>query len=274
MEQGSHMVYRTEELKYETALDASTWQFKASDLMLMKAEFQRPVDRGRVAKIVRQWDIRLFEQPTVFILPDDTCVLGEGQHRVAAFVEKMGGDIFVTCRVITTDRPGMMFVTMSGSKRRVEQIHVFKALVADGEPNAVGAKNTAEKHGFTISNAGSTHSIAAAKTLVDLYAMDRKALDAALFVIAIVMTKRGDEDRGWLKSSVIKTVWHVVRNFDVDLRSLANKMAKKSADTLVPYSVNDLRRNAEELIGAYNSGRRDHNRLKPNELKYPDRSWR
>src|SRR5277367_6682938 len=127
------MVNRTEELKYTTALKASTWQFKASDLMLMTADFQRPLDKARVAKIVRQWDIRLFEQPTVFILPDDTCVLGEGQHRTAAFVDKLGGDVYITCRVVPTDRPGALFVAISGSKRRVEQIHVFRALVADGD---------------------------------------------------------------------------------------------------------------------------------------------
>jgi hypothetical protein len=267
------MAYRTEELKYATALSASTWQFTASALMHMKADFQRPLDMKRVLRIVKQWDIRLFEQPTVFILPDDTCVLGEGQHRVAAFAEKVGDNGLITCRVVPTDRPGALFVAISGSKRRVEQIHVFKALVADGEPAAVGARNLAETHGFAISNAGNSNSIGASKTMLDLYDADHKSLDTALAVIAAVMAERGDEDRGWLKSNVLKTVWYVIRNFDVDRKSLIRRMAKKSADTLVPYAVNDLRRNSEELIAAYNRGRREENRLDPASPKYPDRSY-
>jgi hypothetical protein len=262
--------YRIQELQYSTAGDASTWQFKAEDLIEMKASFQRPVSQAKVDKIVREWDIRMFEQPTVFILPDDTCVLGEGQHRVRAFAKKVGPSELITSRVVPTDRPGALFVAISQSKRRVEQLHVFNARVADGDPIAVGAKVIAEKHGFSANNHGGSRTISAIVTLTDAYTTDPQALDSTLRVLEKIITWRGEE-LGWTKSNVIKAMWYTIRNYDVDLDRLARKASKKIPDAVVPYTVNDARRNVAEILSVYNSGLREAGRIDISKPRYPER---
>jgi hypothetical protein len=262
--------FRIQELQYATAASASTWQFKASDLIEMKADFQRPINRGTVAKIVKEWDIRLFEQPTVFILPDDTCVLGEGQHRVRAFAEKVGPNELVTSRVVPTDRPGALFVAISQSKRRVEQIHVFNAAVADGEPNVVGAKAMAEKYGFNVSNHGGPRGISAVVALLNAHATDPGATDKTLYALSKIITTRGDE-LGWTKANVIRAMWYTIRNYDVNVDKLVRKVSKRNPDAAVPYTVNDARRNVAEIVALYNSGLREAGRIDVSQPKYTER---
>lgn len=234
--------------------------FTIAELSEMTADYQRPLLQSRVMKIAREWDINLWETPTVNIHPvTHNMTLAEGQHRIAAAGVVMGYDALIECRITHVVDPGRLFAKINTSKLRVSRLEIFRAFVDAGDPDAVGLDNLIRDHGLVPGHGVAPNLVNAIKGAEIMYRTDRTSLDKAFSVITRVMAKRSTGEFGWTNGNVINAVWWFIRLTDCDTSSLADKLARFTPYDAVRYNVNALTPNLDRLTEIYNKNRRNDN---------------
>lgn len=245
--------------EYEEYL-SRTKRFSLRELLAMKGDFQRPLSRTAVRKIVNEWNIDLWDMPVVGQLQDGTFVLNEGQHRVHAAVTVLGIDTEVECRVVPTDMPGRLFSELNTAKRRVKALDILLADATDENSDAAAILELIRERGFDVSRGVSSRIIGSARMLRDLYRIDSRALSEALIIIDGVMKLRNDE-AGWTHGNVIATMHIISRVCTYNRAEMIKRLAQGNAKLAVPYAYTDVARNIDSVLAIYNRGRHDKNRI-------------
>lgn len=248
---------RTDYEKFMT----QTINLSISTLRTMRASFQRPLSRQAVSKIVANWNPTLWEMPVVCRVDDGSLVLVEGQHRIEAAAQVLGDSYDVECRLASGINPAELFIAINESKRRIQPIEKFTALVEAKDSDAVSILNIAQFHGFDVRKSNTAWSINAADVMFRAYRGDYRALTLALEAIAGVIKKRND-DRGWSRGNVILAVWYFIRvAAGASIPNFIESVSRVPAIIAVPYHTNEFRRNVDELISLYNKNRHQKNRV-------------
>jgi hypothetical protein len=237
-------------------------EFTVSELLAMKAKFQRQLNFVAVRKIVREWNIDLWEMPVVGELPDGTHVLSEGQHRSHAAARVLGLDAKIQCRVVYTTQPGKLFSDLNTAKRRVGAIDIFLADASDGDSDAAVVQALARSHGFEVAKSGKgSRNIQGAGTMMNLYRIDGVTLGTVLSIIDGVMKLR-DEESGWVRGNVLTSVHVFVRvTQSYKQQDLVSRLARGNSQLAAPYPASDVLRNLQVITDIYNRGRREENRV-------------
>lgn len=170
------------------------------DKLEVDDRYQRPLDKARVAKIVKEFDERRFGVLEVSQRNGHANVF-DGQHRLAV-ARKLGMNS-VPCLVhtnLTPEQEAELFVALQRDRKGINQIDRFRARVFTGEVEALDINGIVEACGFRIrrdgADAGALYSIQAvtslervykrgnlAETLAllrDLWGGDRKSTDGGL----------------------------------------------------------------------------------------------
>jgi hypothetical protein len=237
---------------------ADRQMFTAGELVVMTADYQRPLMRSRVLKIANNWDINLWDAPVVNIHPlTGKKTLAEGQHRVSAAEIVLGDDAMIECRITRVTDPGRLFAAINTSKLRVSRLEIFRAFVDAGDTDAVGLDRMIRSHGLVPGHGVQPNLVTAIKGAETMYRMDRIALDQAFTVITKIMKKRGNNEYGWTNGNVVNAIWWFIRMTDCDLSSLVDKLARLLPYDAVRYNVNALTANLDHLAEIYNKSRRN-----------------
>ena len=235
-------------------------KFTVRQLLDMRSNFQRPKSQAQVRKIIREWDINLWEMPVVGQLPDGSYVLNEGQHRTYAAQVVLGDDAEIECRLVATDHPGKLFVELGQSKRRIQALDIFRAQAADGNTDAAKALALVRSFGFDVDRGNHAFNIKSAGMLIQLYRSNEAVLGQVLSILGEVIRLRNNEP-GWVKGNVLATLHVALRFAKMDHRELAKRLARGNPSVAVPHGTNDLTRNVLSVVQLYNYGRREENRI-------------
>lgn len=153
-------------------------------------QYQRPLHRDHVTKIMREFDRLAIGTLTVSQREDGSYWVIDGQHRLAALIEMGRGDRPIPCIVYTGLSVGQEAdkFFMQSRVRRIHPIDLFKARLFAGDPVALGINRIVTSHGFVVANEGrSGHAIQAPATLENIYTVhgsDR--LNEVLGIVAYV----------------------------------------------------------------------------------------
>lgn len=241
---------------------SKTQRFKLGGLLELRAEFQRPLDGGRVSKIVREWDPDVWDMPVVNVHPDTMEItLVEGMHRVAAAVRVLGPDAMVECRITNVREPALLFVAINTAKRRVSALDVFRALVDAGDVTAMSITALAAKYNFKIAHGSEARTIGAARVLQSLYEMDELALSKALETASALITRHNNE-RGWVNAGMLNALTWFYRLTDVQPKELIPRLDKYSPYAVVTHAVYDML-NVVDIAAIHNKGRHERNHVDP-----------
>lgn len=119
-------------------------------------DYQRPLDRGAVQRIISDFDADAFGLP--FILEDSTGSLWaiDGQTRIAAVVEMYGPETEIECEIVsnmTLARAAQLFRKRNNS-RQVTSLDKFLAGVTAGDPECVAINEVVRSVGLTVARSG------------------------------------------------------------------------------------------------------------------------
>lgn len=135
-------------------------------------QYQRPLHRDHVTKIMRSFDPLAIGTVTVSQRDDGSYWVIDGQHRLAALIEMGRGDRPIPCVVYTGLSVGQEAdkFFMQSRVRRIHPIDLFKARLFAGDPVAMGINKVVTGAGFKVEAGGKsdTH-IQAPATLELIY---------------------------------------------------------------------------------------------------------
>lgn len=119
--------------------------------------YQRALSSTHISKIVRDFDERLLGLPVVSIRDNGSVYVIDGQHRIAA-LEKLG-IAQVDCQVLretTTQAEAEMFVKVNTTKKGLNGVDKFFALLEANNPSAISCRALFERHGWELVRGSTT----------------------------------------------------------------------------------------------------------------------
>ena len=118
------------------------------DLIKVDASYQREENETHVHSILKNFNWRYFQPVTLAHRPDDSFLVVDGQHRVAA--AKMHPAITkIPALIFNSDGEAkdeaMTFVEINGKRKGITPIEKFHAKLAAGDVDALALKNSMDK---------------------------------------------------------------------------------------------------------------------------------
>jgi hypothetical protein len=153
-------------------------------------QYQRPLNRDHVNRIIRQFDPMAIGSIDVSKRDDGSYWVVDGQHRLAALIEMGRGDRPIPCVIYTGlsvgEEADLFF--MQSRNRRIHPIDLYKARRFAGDRVVMAISEVVEKHGFRITNEGRDGSVLQAPGLLEQIASNHgmKRLDEVLGLVAAI----------------------------------------------------------------------------------------
>lgn len=125
---------------------------KATMLRVDKT-YQRDLRQSRVAKIVKEFDPDLVNEPKVSIREDGSYFIFNGQHTVAALKSVYGKDSFINCKVfrgLTWQEEKNLFVKQNGISKDPTTNEKLRAEYNDKNVSVVSMVEAAADAGVTV----------------------------------------------------------------------------------------------------------------------------
>lgn len=234
------------------------------------AGYQREIDAGRVAKIVKDWNDNLVNAPKVSLRADGNYYVFNGQHTLAAWQKKYGNRP-IQCKVfrgLTEIEEKDLFVKQEGHSAAVRAFDKLRAEYNAGTHEVVDMVNCCKLVGLEIKFDSRWHDKRGAVNAVQSSFNAYKVLGRDNFIN--MMETLNDSffgDKVAFQDGFIKGMTYIYREF-------GDKFSKKnmvSALRKKPAGFYDQK--AKQLIGSsqkryaavfaeqYNKGRREGNKL-------------
>ena len=191
----------------------------------------------------------------------------DGQHRIMALLAHGFGEWEVDVEVhdcANDAEASQMFLDLN-ARAALRPFDRFRNEVQAGDPDAVGAYKSAERHGFTVAKGSAEGSICAVTALKKLFAVDGgRALDLTLSTI----TEAWGRDAAAVEGQILAGIGSLYATFNgrVDQAALAKKLKKYpggpggltgAAKGLKQVRGLPMARCVEQVVlDAYNRGRR------------------
>jgi hypothetical protein len=237
-------------------------------------EAQRKLNPTKLKKLVANFDLDAIgvfhvvtdgaELPTYWVI--------DGQHRREALIRHGMGEWKVDCYVREdTDvaRAADLFLKLN-DRAVVAAFDKFKNEVTAGDPSAVGAKTVVENFGFKVDRQSADGHVACVNTIKNVYAADSGTTLRNTFE---VLTAAYGLSMAATEGKLVEGVAVIVGKFngDIDHATFVKKLAKYPGGAAGilgdAKGLRKVRRTslsqcvAETVLAAYNSGRREENRL-------------
>ena len=253
---------------------AGTLQILNTSVMKSGLDYQRPVSRQAVDKLIRQWDDLLFEPPVVSVR-DGEYYLVDGQRRVSA-IRKMndGKDANVMCRVLrnlTYHDEAMLVYRLDKAKTRMTLAQSTKARMESGHDRKIrNIYNLLEKEGFFW--------------MLNGYRIGNYKINATRAVIRAYQDL-GSRNFSWM-FALLRCAWHgspaslsammlngmtlLLKTYerDIDESIFIHRVGAVDAEILLEYAKEDTSshrrdiRCARVLLNQYNLGCREARKLR------------
>lgn len=127
-------------------------------LEVLRSEYQKPLNKKRVAQIVANFDERIANEPKVSFRNGHYYVF-DGQHTVAAWVLLNGGKpLMIRCKVyrnLTKEQEASLFAQQTGFAAKPTPSNRLRALLCAGDKDALAFRDATEKAGFLLDLDGS-----------------------------------------------------------------------------------------------------------------------
>lgn len=243
-----------------------------------KVVFQREVRSARVQKLVKTWNPAKCK-PLQVAEVDGKYIVWDGQHTMAAAIMLNGGrDLDMPCFVtkMTYEEAARLVATQYDNEVRLSTYETFVALVENKDPAALSILKAVEDLGLHISGHKSANNITCIATLKRIHNEGFDVLSRVLYIAA--SSWEGTSDR--FRKEVLEGIWKVVHAFGDSFRDadMVAKLRQYSVNYFIAESRSSQSRSpamnvAEAIIGVYNKGRKQCNRLDVAGLvKSPDSS--
>lgn len=120
-------------------------------------EYQKPLNKKRVAQIVADFDENIANEPKVSYR-DGHYYVFDGQHTLAARITRNGGHLKVRCKVyygLTKEQEALLFAEQTGHAAKPTPANRLRARLYAGEKEAVAFKAATESAGLILDLNGS-----------------------------------------------------------------------------------------------------------------------
>lgn len=137
-------------------------------LLQADPDYQRVLDPKRVSEMVENWDPRRARVPQISKRRNGTYAIMDGQHTVAAIVEKFGPDCEVFCEVFTglsREDEAEIFDQQKKGVVPPSAYSTYRSRVFRGEPVASTINDIVTDAGLTVSSARGKQSVVAINAL-------------------------------------------------------------------------------------------------------------
>ncbi len=230
--------------------------------------YQRELLPARVRALREKWDLNEVGAITVSIRTSEprTAYVIDGQHRVRAAMELGLGATKVLCHVyrgLTLDEEARKFLAANDS-RPVTPFDKYKAGLVANDPVALGVRDTAAEHGWTVAGSTSDGRVSCVAELTNIYTRDADSLDGVLSVLTEAWGTRAVAVDRSLVSGMATVLGRY--NGEVDRGALARKIGKYRGgpgallgDARGLADIKKIgvgRACAEQFVTVYNRGRR------------------
>lgn len=148
-------------------------KLKVKDLVV-DPRVQRSLDQKRARRMALEFDTSAVGSIAVSQRIDDSLVIIDGQHRVAAAVMAGLGDLPVDCQVFTgleLSQEAQLFRLLNEASK-VRPIDGFFVRLEEGEPVAVGINNIVLANGWVVANGTNHKGISAIRALEAVWKSD------------------------------------------------------------------------------------------------------
>jgi hypothetical protein len=143
---------------------------KVADLRI-DPRYQRPLDVKRVRRMAKDFDVDAFGVLLVSRRADQSLWLIDGQHRQSLMFEIGYGDQTVACLVydgLTFEQEARVF-RLANSGSRPNALALFKAALAEGDPEANDIDRTIRRVGLQVGSGGNQRTIQAIAAVRRVY---------------------------------------------------------------------------------------------------------
>lgn len=199
-----------------------------------KADFQRIVDKKRVAQIAKNWDYAKMRVPCVADI-DGTYYVWDGQHTIAALKLLAGGDCDVLCQVskMTYEEAALHVKEQYDNIKRLTVLDVFKAGLEAGDTDDVNIQRVLFRNGIKVSSSCSVNTTSSITTLKKINKQSTDMLNTTLELIKNTWT----EDENRYKGEFIDAVYRIVSTYgrDLDKKMFIRKLSVKSVGYYIQY---------------------------------------
>lgn len=151
-----------------------------------KADFQRPVDPRRVARIAKDFDPKKMKPIQVANIEGMGLIIWDGQHTAAAARVANGNeDLQVPCIVdnLTYEEAAELVANQNKNKRNLNSIEQFTASVESADPDDTNIMRVLKQHKIKLDTVCSENSTSAVTALRQIYAFSCPDLDNTLHLI-------------------------------------------------------------------------------------------
>lgn len=157
--------------KYE--LNYIVEEIDSGKLEVLRDEYQKPLNKKRVAQIVADFDENIANEPKVSYR-DGHYYVFDGQHTLAARITRNGGHLKVRCKVyygLTKEQEALLFAEQTGHAAKPTPSNRLRARLYAGEKEAVAFKEATESAGLVLDLDGSRseHHIHCINTALTMY---------------------------------------------------------------------------------------------------------
>lgn len=194
-------------------------------------EYQRPLDKAKVKKLIKEWDWDLFDALKVSPNGRDIFYCWEGQHRLTAL--RLRGETLAPCHVVKLSVPeqAKKWDDINTNRKPPSTVDHHRAHRVAGLKRALEIDAVLERHGLLVHQAAADNHIRAVTILYKLvHAGGPQHLDDVLTVLGDAWPS----ERGRLLVPVLGGVGKFLRFYpEVDRRELARTLKRITPQKLV-----------------------------------------
>lgn len=194
-------------------------------------EYQRPLDKAKVKKLVRDWSWDLFDALKVSPNGRDIFYCWEGQHRLTAL--RLMGERLAPCHVVelTVPQQAKNWDDINTNRKPPSTVDHHRAHRVAGLPRALEIDAVLERHGLLVHSGAADNHVRAVTVLYKLvHTGGADHLDEVLSIVGAAWPG----ERGRLLVPVLGGVGKFLRLYpEVDRRELVRTLKRISPQKLV-----------------------------------------
>lgn len=241
---------------------------KLSDLQVR--DYQRPLDTGRVQRIVQSYNATYRRMPIVAPASGGTFSVIDGQHTLAAERDLGAEEVWCEVKNIRGDnaQEAEAFVKLNTSQKRITPLETFQANVIAGVQPQKGLQDILDAHGLTFGTAASANVIACVSGMMRMAQyFDAQTAGAGIIVAVHAF---GREAESYKNSIPVGLAYLIGKNPHISLTALITALSDvprgrfvDAADKLKTTSTNSNEYVLIAQVAAkhYNKNRRGKNRV-------------
>ena len=202
---------------------------------LVKADYNRPIDRSRVIRIKKNYNP--FEvRPVIVSFRDGKYYIIDGQHTATMLFELNNRDPAtpIDCDIrygLTYEQEADLYVRLNKNSKKISIVDEIKGLIESRDENALLFQETIEKSGYTLFD--KNNGIRAASTVWGIFngKDGQKRLEDTLTLInEMWQNKRGATDALTIKSI---TAFLAIHSTEYDRGMFIKKLSKENPYELI-----------------------------------------